>query len=1117
MKRIVSLALILAGSLATTTAQLPTTWTTRGVGGGGSFYGPTISPFNANEYYLVSDMSEVFHTTDFGNTYQLLPFVQIQGSSYASVQFTADPNIRYSLSSYGGNDPVAVKTTDGGMTWVTLPGDPHYTYYNVWTDFGHPQTVIIGSWSIILISTNGGLTFNPVNTPQPYATGGLIGGGFSDGNSIYLGTSEGLMVSTNAGATFINAGYPGIPTNQFVRSFAGAKVGGQTRFFALTVGVTYAGQNGGTDYWGNYRGIYSMDKATGPWVPRANGTDTNTDFLMFIAMATNDLNTVYAGGSKSGPLGYVPNIMKTTDAGLHWTNVFTAVNNANITTGWTGQGGDRGWSYGEVVFGLAVAPTNSAKIVFTDMGFVHHSTNAGLTWEQAYTSPADQHPPGTTAIAKKTYHSIGAEDTSVWQVIWSDPTNLFAAFTDISGIRSTDGGITWSFNYTGHSANTMYRAFIQPATGAIYAGTSDIHDMYQSTRLADDPLNNADANGKIIYSTDKGATWNLLHNFGHPVFWLCPDANNPNTIYASVVHSTLGGIFVSTNIQTGASSTWTKLPNPPRTEGHPACVQALNDGQLVATYSGHRNPAFTASSGVFLYHPAQGNWTDVSSPSMYYWTKDIVLDPTDANQNTWYVGVFSGWGGPPNGLGGLYRTTNRGTNWSKINSLDRVTSLTINPSNPTEAYLTTETSGLWNTTNLHAATPTFNLVANYPFRQPERVFYNPYDANELWITSFGNGLAQGRTAPPTPKIQFRSADLSVAETGGTVTLGVNLTGPTNSTLTAQYATTDGTAVAPANYSAASGTITWTPNNTNTQIITIPIHYTNAHLGNLTFTVNLTNATGGAVLGSPTTATMTILEIDPGPPNYPPVAEAQTFNVIANVPTPITLTGHDDDNDSLTFNLLSQPTRGTLTGIPPNLMFYPATNSLGSDGFFFNVSDDKTNSTTAVVQFGINPTNTTPPTVTLVTPINHTIFVSPTNITLTATANANDTITAISFLNGAYPIVNLTTPPYTYTWTNPPAGTYTLFAKASVSTNSRSFSTPVVITVLGAQPRLTIQANPLLVKLAWPIGVDGWLVQGATNLTGPWLLTGQTVIDNATQHQTTLTPERQQYYRLTLPR
>ena len=33
--------------------------------------------------------------------------------------------------------------------------------------------------------------------------------------------------------------------------------------------------------------------------------------------------------------------------------------------------------------------------------------------------------------------------------------------------------------------------------------------------------------------------------------------------------------------------------------------------------------------------------------AMYYWTKDIVIDPNDASQNTWYAGVFSGWGGTP--------------------------------------------------------------------------------------------------------------------------------------------------------------------------------------------------------------------------------------------------------------------------------------------------------------------------------------------------------------------------------------------------------------------------------------------------------------------------------------
>ena len=116
-------------------------------------------------------------------------------------------------------------------------------------------------------------------------------------------------------------------------------------------------------------------------------------------------------------------------------------------------------------------------------------------------------------------------------------------------------------------------------------------------------------------------------------------------------------------------------------------------------------------------------------------------------QNTWYVGVFSGWGGAPNGLGGLYRTTDRGAHWTKINSLDRVTSITFSPTNANDAFLTTETDGLWHTSNIHAASPVFTLVANYPFRQPERVFFNPYNPNEIWVTSFGNGLMVGNLAP----------------------------------------------------------------------------------------------------------------------------------------------------------------------------------------------------------------------------------------------------------------------------------------------------------------------------------------------------------------------------------
>jgi hypothetical protein len=240
----------------------------------------------------------------------------------------------------------------------------------------------------------------------------------------------------------------------------------------------------------------------------------------------------------------------------------------------------------------------------------------------------------------------------------------------------------------------------------------------------------------------------LLKLFNHPVFWIATDPTNSNRVYASVIHynnnAGIGGIYRTDDINNLAGATWTLLPNPPRTEKHPASIVVLIDGKMVCTYSGRRNSAgtFTSSSGVYLYDPVTNTFTDKSHTGMYYWTKDVVIDPADPSQNTWYVCVFSGWGGAPNGLGGLYKTTNRGTTWTKLtgSTIDRVTSITFNPANANEIFLTTEGQGLWKCSNINAATPTFNNLTTYPFQQPERVFFNPYDATEMWVTAFGNGM-----------------------------------------------------------------------------------------------------------------------------------------------------------------------------------------------------------------------------------------------------------------------------------------------------------------------------------------------------------------------------------------
>ena len=102
-------------------AQVPPSWSPRGVGAGGALYVPAINPANDNEVYVACDMSDLFHTTDFGASYSVVPFTQVQAGPNAQVQFTSDPKTAYALS-YAGNNVAPVKTVDGGVTWNPLFG-----------------------------------------------------------------------------------------------------------------------------------------------------------------------------------------------------------------------------------------------------------------------------------------------------------------------------------------------------------------------------------------------------------------------------------------------------------------------------------------------------------------------------------------------------------------------------------------------------------------------------------------------------------------------------------------------------------------------------------------------------------------------------------------------------------------------------------------------------------------------------------------------------------------------------------------------------------------------------------------------------------------------------------
>ncbi len=752
MKQILLIPLVILSSFFA--VSQPASFSPRGMGGGGALFFPTINPADDDEFYVSCDLSALFHSTDFGKSYSQVDFQKLQVFGTSTYEFTNDPNTAY-CNFNDGNEGYPVKTTDGGKTWKQMTAYNLGTYGNVYTmraNIQNADQILIGAYGDILFSNDGGTSFKLVKHTINNGAGLIMGGVFWDGLNIYIGTNEGLIVSNNGGTSFTVMPTSGLPAGQLLWNFAGAKEGGNTRFVCIAAGSgdVYNGVMP-WEYYDFAKGVYVMDNADGIWKSKSAGIDLTDDFIMYVAMATNDINTIYLGGHDNltgGPL-----VFKSVNGGENWVKKFNTTNNANIVTGWEGFGGDKNWSWSENCFGITVAPNNSNKVMFGNFSNIQLSSNGGESWRQAYVDQADENPVTMSTPKNKAYHSIGLENTTCWQVFWQNANTMMGCYSDIGGIRSTDAGVSWGYQYTGFGVNSVYR-MTKDVNGNMYAACSNIHDMYQSTRLADAQLDASDANGKIVYSTNDGANWSTLHTFNHPVFWLAVDPNKPNTMYASVIHyggtqgSQQGGIYKTDNLNALAGSAWTKLPNPPRTEGHPAAIEVLNDGKVVCTFSGRRNPngVFTASSGVFLYDPLTNAWTDVSSNGMYYWTKDIIIDPNDPTQNTWYVCVFSGWGGAPNGLGGLYKTTNRGQNWTKLtgSQFDRVSSMTFNPVKLSEAYLTTETQGLWMSEDMDKLSPTWNLVDSYPFRQPERVFFNPYDQKEMWVSSFGNGMKLGK-------------------------------------------------------------------------------------------------------------------------------------------------------------------------------------------------------------------------------------------------------------------------------------------------------------------------------------------------------------------------------------
>jgi hypothetical protein len=134
---------------------------------------------------------------------------------------------------------------------------------------------------------------------------------------------------------------------------------------------------------------------------------------------------------------------------------------------------------------------------------------------------------------------------------------------------------------------------------------------------------------------------------------------------------------------------------------------------------------------------------------------------------------------------------------------------------------------------------------------------NPSGGAALSTPSGAGVVITGDAKTAVGTVVLAASSYTVAQSAGTLTLTVNRTGGSTGAISVTHAATDGTAVAGTDFTASSGTLQWGDGDGTPKTFTVTISNSVPFSGSKTFTVALSNAGGGAAIGTPSNAGISI--------------------------------------------------------------------------------------------------------------------------------------------------------------------------------------------------------------------------------------------------------------------
>ncbi len=278
-------------------------------------------------------------------------------------------------------------------------------------------------------------------------------------------------------------------------------------------------------------------------------------------------------------------------------------------------------------------------------------------------------------------------------------------------------------------------------------------------------------------------------------------------------------------------------------------------------------------------------------------------------------------------------------------------------------------------------------------------------------------------------------DQTVNEGAGTVTFTITLSRPSDQTISVDYRTVPGTALAGQDYSAITGTLTFAPGETS-KTLTVPVIDDPVFEGAETFTLELSNPVNTSVSKPVTTVTI----VDDGSGSVPPeVIPTDDTPRVSSVSSPSTVEGGNLDFQVVLSNVSTTPqvvsvlpgsgtaTLGTDTSAPRvsfdgGVTFTPITGTTvtvpaGSTSFIVRIPtvDDNISELTETVRLDVRAPGDTAPT------------------TGIGTITDNDGTPTVSISGPAEVGENAGTVTYTITLSNPSSQTVTVRVAAQDGT------------------------------------------------------------------------------------